>query len=197
MAAVSKESLVKYVNRNSGIAWVLSMAVGVVIGALGLVFLLSFFMAIVKGSGAASAAILLIAIPFTALGVVVIYSSLSASGNLKSFLKMMESNGTMPALLEDFSHSRSMANDKVRLGDKYIFGRKTGRPVGYEEIVRVYQHVHKQDSKENYRQLMAVLKDGKTRILCDLSLGNQGESDASGIMRIIRQQNPTVFLGYK
>ena len=116
-------------------------------------------------------------------------------------IKEAELSGELETILSDFSRSRPMVIDKIRLGEKYIYGKKKGSPVSYSEIVKVYQSIHGTRSLgktfENERRLNAVLSDGSTRKLCNLMLWGDSDEDVGKIMAYIQQKNPSVHLGYK
>lgn len=133
---------------------------------------------------------------FAGSGILVIWSGHSSSQKFAAYIQDAESSGKLQELLNDFSHSYSMVGDNIRLGSKYIYGKKKGRPVSYNEIRKVYQYRHKTNFVEDYRQLQAVVTDGSTRVLCDLKLGGKSDEDVAKIMGFIYHQNPNVHLGY-
>lgn len=128
--------------------------------------------------------------------ILLIWSGHSSSQKFAAYIQDAESSGKLQELLNDFSRSYSMVGDNIRLGSKYIYGKKKGRPVSYSEIRKVYQYRHRTNFVEDYRQLQAVVNDGSTHILCDLKLRGKSDEDVAKIMGFIYHQNPNVHLGY-
>lgn len=189
MLTSSKEDLVGYI-KDPTLRW--SPIFGAAIAGLGAVLLTS---GIKPFDSSVVGTIFSLATFFG--GCAVIWEGISSSKKFKAYIQEIESTGELQVLLADFSHSCSMVGDNVRLGEKFIFGKKKERPVGYNEISRVYENIHKTNSVEDGRHLEAVLTNGKTCVLCELKKGGQSDADVSKIMGYIRQQNPNVHLGYK
>lgn len=114
----------------------------------------------------------------------------------KKYLKEMAQSGEMERVLSDFSGAVPMVKDKIRLGDRYIYGKTKGQPVAYRDICRVYQHIEKRNFVENRRTLVYVDPQGKRQDLCDLLLHGKSDEDMKKIMIHIKLRNPNTQLGY-
>lgn len=189
MLQSTKEDLVKYIKVSSS-PWLL--VIGAVLVALGIGSLVS-------GAELYSSPVLstLMCLFLAGVGIWVIWADISSVRKFKAYIQQAETSGELQVLLADFSRSCSMVGDNIRLGEKYIFGKKKGRPVSYGEIVKVYQHIHKRNFIENSRQLHAVVNGGSICTLCDLKLHGKSDEDVAKIMGYIRYKNPNVHLGYK
>lgn len=191
MLTSSKEDLIKYIKKSQ-----------FQLLPLGVVFVLAgvFMLALAintAGTDDYSFVGVLLSLLFLGTGIATIWYGISSSKKFQTYIQEMESSGKLQLLLADFSRSCSMIGDNVRVGEKYIFGKKKGRPVSYNDISKVYQNIHKTNFVEDSRYLEAVLTNGTTCILCDLKTGGKSDEDVSKIMGYIRQQNPRVHLGYK
>lgn len=140
---------------------------------------------------------ILLMLLFFALAIVPAYTTFSSRRKFTDYIRYAASSGELQVLLNDFTYGQSLADDNIRLGEKYIFCRKKGRPLGYNEITKVYQAIQKTNSAENRRTLEAVLTNGKTYVLCELKKHGGSDRDVSKILGYIQQKNPNVHLGYK
>lgn len=109
----------------------------------------------------------------------------------------LQASGELSAVLEDFSASKQMVQDKIRIGNKYLFGKGQGQVVRYRDIQQLYQYVFKQNGAEGSRQLRYIGTDGKMHTLCELLPGDKSKDDVVQIMTIVKSKNPAVQLGYK
>ena len=114
-----------------------------------------------------------------------------------SFLKKIKAEGIYELAKKDFESAVSLVEDRVRLGKNYIFSKGKSRLLKYEDIVQVYQYVHKTNFIENERALMYVDINGSTRKLCNLKLRGASDGDAMKMIGIIVQNNPNVKVGYR
>lgn len=116
---------------------------------------------------------------------------------MKQFLKTCESNNTLSEVLQDFNSGKSMLNRHIRLGNKYIIGRGGSVATKYDEIVRVYEYVHKTNFAVDQHALMVETKSDSRRILCRLPLKNVSNNDLLKVYAIIKSKNKSVEIGYR
>ena len=100
-------------------------------------------------------------------------------------------------LLEDFSKATGYCHDAIRVGEAYLFGRKTAQIMRYEDLKQVYQYIHKTNFVEDARKLRAVTQEGKTVDLCNLKTGNKDTQDRANVIACILNANPNVKIGYR
>ena len=130
--------------------------------------------------------------------VIIFFSDLSGNGTYKKFLSTAASTGELQRILNDFAASQSMADDRIRLGAEYIFGRKMGRPISYAELRKVYPFIVTGASCARY--LKGITADGQEHMLCDFIVrGSQKNPhpDENAIYQHILSRNPNIYLGYK
>lgn len=133
---------------------------------------------------------------FLVVGIFMIIEG-SKPSQCKRFLKLLESTGQMDRLLNDFASSQALADDRIRLGAEYIYGKNQGRPVSYAELQKVYPSVVTGARCE--RKLKGVTAEG-AYVLCDFIVYKSQKDphpDESYIYQVILSKNPNVYLGYK
>ena len=189
MPTSSKEDLIGYIESSEANS--LSI-LGAVFSGIGV-----FLLALVINTHNSSTLGLLTSLFMLGMGIAFVGAGISSSKKFQAYIQEIESSGELYLLLADFSHSYSMVDDNVRIGEKYIFGKKAGRPASYNDISKVYQSVHKTNFVEDRRHLEAVLTNGKICTLCNLKTGGESDEDVSKIMGYIRYKNTSVHLGYK
>lgn len=131
-------------------------------------------------------------------GIYFISMGTKSNSNYKKFLSIASSTGELQRILNDFASSQSMADDRIRLGAEYIYGKKMGRPVQYTELRKVYPHIVSGSSCARY--LKGVTADGQEHNLCEFIVKTSEKTphpDESAIYQCILARNPNVHLGYK
>jgi len=105
------------------------------------------------------------------------------------------------ALVKDFNASRPVINDHLRLGEEWLFGKRTATIVRYEQIKKIYMYVHRTNGVEDRRALKIETAAGKTLELCNLPtkgvFKKQNHPDVETILKVILIKNPSVHVGYK
>lgn len=158
--------------------------IGIIIALFGLVSVISL--------GQIVASIIIVV-----FGAILIYSSLGSRKTMEKCMEELTASGELHAVLQDFSAATSLVNDKIRLGNTYVFGKKKDVVVRYTDIRKLYQSIKKKNFVENSRTLDYVGADGKTHTLCDLLLKGKSDEDMAKIMMVVKSKNPGVHLGYK
>lgn len=183
MSYASKEALMEYTQGNSTNSSLkvfggISFIVGLVSLATPLGIVLSLF--------------------FIVAGVYLFFTGFSGDSSYKKFLKIASSTGELQRILNDFATSRSMADDRIRLGAEYIYGKKMGRPIQYTELRKVYPFIVTGTSCARY--LKGITADGQEHNLCEFIVKTSQKDphpDESYIYQYIVTKNPNVYLGYK
>lgn len=127
-----------------------------------------------------------------------LFSDLSGNGSYKKFLSTAVSTGELQRIINDFAASQSLADDRIRLGDEYIFGRKMGRPISYAELRKVYPFIV--TGTTCARCLKGVTVNGQEHVLCDFIVRSSQKTphpDENAIYQHILSKNPNIYLGYK
>lgn len=187
MSTSTKGDLVKY-TRGAGSFWKIAL------GALIAFYFLYFFsVTLIKFTTAVYERLMLLILLLPAgYGILLVWRGVSYLRKYTVCVREAESSGEMQTVLADFSRSRSMVHNNIRLGEKYIFGKGKGYPVSYSEINKVYQSIIRRGFFESERRLNVVVNGGGTRTLCNLKLRGKSDKDMLEIVDYIRQQNPNV-----
>lgn len=133
---------------------------------------------------------------FLAVGGLLVWLGIS---NIKDFHKILNDltqSGQIQYVIEDFSGSVSMIKDYIRVGKRYLFGKKSGLIVAYGDIKKIYQHIHKTNGIEDRRELRYVDIHGRTHTLCSLLIRDKSKDELIQLLNIILQKNPNVQIGY-
>lgn len=137
------------------------------------------------------------ALIYLAGGGILLWVGITGNSEVEKLVKELEARGELERVLADFGSGRFFAKDKIRVGNFYLFGKKKGQVVRYEDIRQIYQSIRKRNGAEVSRTLQYVNTQGKTLTLCDLQLREKSNDDMMQIMMIIKARNPSVKLGYQ
>lgn len=98
-------------------------------------------------------------------------------------------------IIREFTEPEFSPQPELRLGGTYIFAQKSGLLIKYDDIVNIYQYIHKTNGVEDGRELRAKTA---TRIvtLVKLKLRGKGDDMAARIVGFIMAKNPKITVGY-
>lgn len=184
MGYASKEALLEYTQESKS-----KTGFGVVFGVI---------MVVAGISALATPLGVVMSLLFIAGGVCLISLGTKGNSTYKKFLSVAASTGELQRMLNDFANSQSLADDRIRLGSEYIFGKQTGRPISYAELRKVYPYVVTGSGCARY--LKGVTADGQEHMLCEFIVRRSQKDphpDESYIYQVIVTRNPNVYLGYK
>lgn len=131
-------------------------------------------------------------------GIYLLFSDPSGKSSYKKYLKIAASTGELQRMLNDFAASQSLADDRIRLGAEYIYGKKMGRPLSYAELRKVYPYVVTGSGCARF--LKGVTADGQEHNLCEFIVRTSQKDphpDEAYIYQVIVTKNPNIYLGYK
>ncbi|MBO4939105.1 MAG: hypothetical protein J6J51_07765 [Clostridia bacterium] len=137
------------------------------------------------------------ALIYLVFGAVLLWIGISSTNDVKKLLKSFEEKGELGRVLSDFESAQSYIKGKLRVGSYYLFGKKKGQVVRFEDIRQIWQTVHKRNGIESHRTLQYIDRQGKTQTLCDLQSREKSNDELIQIMTLIKLHNPGVHLGYK
>lgn len=111
----------------------------------------------------------------------------------------LKKSGELPWILADFENSRAVSHDDLLFGDRYIFPAHGGKPIAYEDITQIYQHVTYYEPLhiEQNRKLMCLSRVEGTIPLCSLAYGGKSDEAVCRMVDVIRQKKPGVRIGYR
>lgn len=173
-----KKTLEKYLRPSSALTviGVILLAFGIVIGAAGAVLVLLLELVV---------------------GALLLWVGLSPVKTLKKQLEELETQGRLPGVIREFESGKQFLKDKLRLGPTYILGKKSGVVLTYDQVKKIYQHVHRTNFVEDRREIRVETTEGKIISLCPLPLKGKGDEELVRIISVIKTMNPGVHIGYK
>ena len=98
--------------------------------------------------------------------------------------------------IADFPVARPFMNNRIRLGDKFVFGGNYCTILRYTDISRIYQYVDKK-SLFYGRQLHAFDISGKFWRLCSLRVLTENQPGLNDVLDFIMSKNPRVAIDYR
>lgn len=119
------------------------------------------------------------------------------SSNMKKRISIMQANGTYEKMLQEFSSSSSILNDKVRYSENYIFGKSSGCFLNYKDVYWIYRHIVRYLFIPLSSKVIVGDNTGKLLSLCKLKLsGATGDEEIKAVASIVHRKNPNVLLGF-
>lgn len=134
---------------------------------------------------------------FFVFGGILLASLIPIWNHKKFFEELAKETELCQRIEEDFSKSVPMMKNRIRFGETWIYKKNSTKLLKYNEIIQVYQYIHKTNFVENERALMYVDLKGKQRKLCNLLLHDKSRDDMMKMISIIHTKNPSVKIGYR
>ena len=110
---------------------------------------------------------------------------------MTNFLKR---NGLYQEAISDFVSAKSFMNDRIRMGDKYIFCKRKCVILRYFDIRRVFQDFDMKDGQETSRTLNAVDNSGNVWFLCDLETNTDNQPGLREILDFMTSKNNLITI---
>lgn len=102
------------------------------------------------------------------VGLFMMWLSFSPFRDYRKMMKFFTDSGIYHEAAADFISAQSFMNDRMRMGNKYIFCRRLCTVIRYNDICRVYQHSFEDEVTERTRELRASDTSGRVWTLCGL-----------------------------
>ena len=144
----------------------------------------------------ADGAPILLSLFIAAVGVIMLVLALRSLLDYPQYIQALEQNGQMQWILQDYSQAQCMLNNDLRFGRYYLYAKGQGNVIAYNDIVRVYQYIHRTNFVEDRRELKYVNKNGAELTLCKLKLRGKSDADLRMIIGMLYQRNPALQVGY-
>ncbi|MGN1020864.1 MAG: DUF6709 family protein [Aristaeellaceae bacterium] len=113
----------------------------------------------------------------------------------KKFMQALQTSTDAEQMLKDFEEGAQLLNDSLRMGERYVAGKRGVIMYRYEEITRVYEYVHKTNGGVDTHELRIVDKEGITRILCKLPM-RCSQEDMTRMFLFMKLRNKQIICGY-
>ena len=134
---------------------------------------------------------------FGVIGVLNSITTIKALSRYNSQIQSLSTQGKLGEVASEFKTADQYCKSNLRMGENHIFGRKSGRIVGYQDISRVFQYVHKTNFAEDKRELRIITKDNEVISLCKLELRGASDSELNVVISRMTRNNPSIQIGYK
>ena len=129
------------------------------------------------------------------LGLVLTLSARAAKKRTDRALAALGGYAVEQAAAEmDAPTTERVNNDRLRLGEQYLFGKHKGMLLRYDQVVWAYQQVQRTNFIVTGRNLL--LGDEQGNLTAAASFGRKGEEQIAELMRRIAARNPSVLLGF-
>ena len=111
-------------------------------------------------------------------------------------LKIFEQSGLMDEAVANFNAAIPHLDGELLLGEKYLFGKRSGLILSYNEIRNAHQYIHKTNFAEDSRKLRVVLTSGKSIDLCKLKVRGKSDDALKAALVAMIEKNGAMTIGY-
>ena len=94
----------------------------------------------------------------------------------------------------DAPTTRVVGRDALRMGENYVFGRRKGLMLRYDQILWAYQQIQRTNFIVTGRNLMVADVWGKVTVAA--AFGRKGEAQINELLRELAQKNSSILLGF-
>lgn len=179
---MDRKQLKAYVGPSKGM-----LIIGIIVFAIGIMFVAAVHEAFP------------IALFFTAIALLLVVPYILSVKRLDKQLDDFDQQGMLSSVLNDFARGwdANLLKGSICMGERWIFGKNSGRIVAYSEIERFYQYVHKTNYIEDSRRIRVKLTDGKTCDIAKLRVRGKDNDTLNEIAVRVKAKNPGIQFGYK
>lgn len=184
MADISspEQSMLKYV-RSSSVMLTIFM---LVFGAMSIALIIAGILKISDGIDSSAS---WVALP---VGLFMMYVAFIPSLSYKKMINFLNNNGIYYEAVAEFPSAQSFFDDRIRLGNKYIFCRSRCAILRYYDICRVYQKPYYGGEIERRREFSAVDTSGKVWPLCPLKPDTDIQPGLDDVIDFMLSKNPGI-----
>ena len=112
------------------------------------------------------------------------------------FIATHQQAGNLDDVAADFAAGKAWFNDRIRTGQTALYIKGVPCLLDYDDILNLYEYIHKTNYVEDERQLIAVIKGGTKISLCKLKKNGQSNQELLLFLAFLFQKNPDVTVGY-
>ncbi|MBQ7835703.1 MAG: hypothetical protein IJ389_00430 [Clostridia bacterium] len=114
-----------------------------------------------------------------------------------SAVSYLRSRKEMDEVLKDFADSTAKMDGKVRVGKKYIFGKKCGAVIAYDDIRRAHHFIRKNYGYSQKRFVEIFTLDGGKHKLCKVNANDTTLTEAQQLMELLKERAPKADVAVK
>ncbi|MBQ6982465.1 MAG: hypothetical protein IJQ15_08580 [Synergistaceae bacterium] len=112
----------------------------------------------------------------------------------RKMINFLKDNGIYNDAVYDFSSAQPFLNDRIRLGSKYVFGKRCCSVLRYTDICRLFLYTVEANDIERSKQLRAVDNSGKVWRLCALDLHIENEPGLAEVLDFMSHKNSRIVV---
>ncbi len=105
-----------------------------------------------------------------------------------SQIKELKKTGEIDGVLADFESAEKHLDDEIRIGSKYVFGKKSGRVVKYEEITKVHNFIRNRYGYKRKRFVEIFTLEGIKVKLSKVSDNKESAAEADLVVDRIKER---------
>ena len=112
----------------------------------------------------------------------------------RKVINFLKDNGIYDDAVCDFSSAQPFLNDRIRLGSKYIFGKRCCTVLRYTDICKLFLYTVEANDIERSKQLRAVDSSGKVWRLCALDVHIEKEPELADVLDFMLRKNSRIVV---
>ena len=112
----------------------------------------------------------------------------------RKVINFLKDNGIYYDAVYDFSSAQPFLNERVRLGSKYIFGKRCCTVLRYTDICKLFLYTVEANDIERSKQLRAVDSSGKVWRLCALDVHIEKEPGLAEVLDVMSHKNSRIVV---
>ena len=107
-----------------------------------------------------------------------------------SQIKDLKKSDAIDDVITDFASAEKHLGDEIRIGEKYVFGKKSGRVVSYTDIDKVHHFVRNRYGYKRKRFVEIFTLEGVKIKLSKVSDNKENEAEAELVVKKIKEIAP-------
>ena len=112
----------------------------------------------------------------------------------RRMINFLRDNGIYQEAVTDFTSAKPFMNDRLRMGDKYIFCKRKCVILRYFDIRKVVQDYRFENGQETSRTLNAVDTSGNVWFLCDLKTNTDNQPGLKEALDFMLSKNNLITI---
>ena len=130
------------------------------------------------------------------VGLLLIGFAFVPSLSYRRMINFLKNNGLYQEAIDDFVSAKPFMNDRMRMGDKYIFCRRKYVILRYYDISRVFQDYNLENGLKTSRTLNAVDIYGNVWFLCNLETNTDNQPGLKEAVDFMTSRNSGITIDF-
>lgn len=128
------------------------------------------------------------------VGLFLMWLSFSPFRDCRKMMRFFTDSGIYHEAAADFISSQSFMNDRMRMGNKYIFGKRQCTILRYYDICKVSQVSYGTEAGERSRNLKAVDTSGDAWYFCALKPNTNNQPELKEAIDFMTSKNSGIMI---